>query len=145
MLTTLVAVLALTGGGTVVSAAPNAHMGRAILVTATGRTLYMFGQDLRTVSTCTDDAQYHCSKHWPPLLTTGAPVAKGGVKQALLGTLKRSDGTLQVTYKGHALYTWKGGYGTAGDKKPGDVKGQLFISQWFVLSPSGAVIRTSPH
>ena len=62
-------------------------------------------------------------EHWIPLLTTDAPVAKGAAKQSLLGTTRREDGTMQVTYKHRAIYTWTGGYGIKGDKKPGDVTG----------------------
>jgi predicted lipoprotein with Yx(FWY)xxD motif len=51
-----------------------------------------------------------------------------------LGTTKRSDGTLQVTYAGHPLYTY------TADTKPGDAKGNDFSSfgaQWYALQPSG--------
>ena len=45
----------------------------------------------------------------PPLMTKAKPVAGPGVKQALLGTTKRPNGKLQVTYNGHPLYRYVGG------------------------------------
>lgn len=121
----------------VVKTAYNARLKTTILVNAAGLTLYEFESDYQGQSGCTNDSTYHCSKHWLPLLTTGAPRAAGGAKQRLLGTVKRPDGGIQVTYKHHPVYTWKGGYGTAGDTKPGDVKGQGFGQLWYVLTPTG--------
>src|SRR6266550_1774290 len=74
-----------------------------ILADARGRTLYLFEKDKRGLSLCTGS----CESYWPPVLTKGAPLASGGVKTPLLGTVKRSDGGLQVTYAGHPLYTLK--------------------------------------
>ena len=71
---------------------------------------------------------------WPPLTTGGAPQAKSGAEAPQLGTTKRSDGTVQVTYAGHPLYTY------VADTKPGDVKGNDFSSfgaQWYALKPNG--------
>ena len=87
---------------------------------------------------------YHGSKAGPrPLLTKGAPRAGQGAKAALLGTVKRTGGGLQVTYKGHPLYTDAGApsFGLVADKKPGDVNGQRFLEIWWVLSPAGTPIR----
>jgi predicted lipoprotein with Yx(FWY)xxD motif len=89
-----------------------------------------------------NDPTYHCSKLWPPLLTSGSPVAGKGVKASLLGTVRRSDnGKLQVRYAGHPLYRYAGGVSGPPDTKPGDVDGQGAVSIWFVLSPSGEVIK----
>jgi hypothetical protein len=51
-----------------------------------------------------------------------------------MGTIKRSDGTSQVTYHGHPLYRF------AKDTKPGDVNGEgvtAFGGSWFAVSPAG--------
>src|ERR1700730_9983522 len=72
----------------------------SVLVDARGRTLYMRAIDTSHKSTCYGA----CASAWPPFLTSGKPLAGSGVKQALLGTAKRTDGTLQVTYANHPLY-----------------------------------------
>jgi predicted lipoprotein with Yx(FWY)xxD motif len=77
-----------------------------------GRTLYLFEADKHRTSACTGA----CAKAWPPDTVTGAPDAGSGVSQALLGTIKRPDGTLQVTYNGHPLYYF------IGDKAAGTAK-----------------------
>ena len=65
-----------------------------------GKVAYVFGADHGSTSRCYGV----CAKAWPPLLTTGAPLAGSGVEAKLLGSTRRSDGSLQVTYGGHPLY-----------------------------------------
>lgn len=104
-----------------------------VLVGPNGHTLYMFGADHTKVSTCYSA----CALSWPPLLTVGAPVAGTGVKASLLGTTKRKNGKLQVTYAGHPLYFF------SFDKTAGSTKGeglQAFGASWWALSSSGAKI-----
>ena len=64
------------------------------------------------------------------------------MKASLLGTAKRDDGRLQVTYHGYPLYRDAGAklFAVVGDKRPGDVNGQGFGGLWYVLSPSGRPI-----
>ena len=72
-----------------------------------------------------------------PLRVHGKPVAGAGIKSALLGTAKRKNGKLQVTYKGHLLYLF------AEDQKPGQTTGEglnNFGAKWYALTPKGAVI-----
>ncbi len=100
------------------------------LVDGSGRTLYLFVQDKSADSTCYGD----CAKYWPPLLTSGTPHAATGVNPALLGTTKRNDGTLEVTYGGHPLYY------VVTDHNPGDVTGQAvnnFGAPWYAVGPDG--------
>jgi predicted lipoprotein with Yx(FWY)xxD motif len=104
-----------------------------VLVNSQGRTLYMLSADSRTTSACTGQ----CATFWPPLTMTGSPTAGSGANASLLGTIKRTDGSSQVTYNGHPLYTF------AQDAKAGDTNGQgvvAFGGTWRVLSPSGAQI-----
>jgi predicted lipoprotein with Yx(FWY)xxD motif len=145
-----VGVLFATGAGSarvsapaVVKAALNKTIGKQILVDRRGRTLYLFGADTGGISACTNDSTYHCSRVWPPLRTIGAPVAGKGVNAKLLGTIKRSDGTVQVTYNHHPLYTLVGSrsLGFTPDRKPGDVNGQGAVDLWWVVSPTGRAIK----
>jgi predicted lipoprotein with Yx(FWY)xxD motif len=129
------------GGG----AAPSSPSGAAtisvgssslgqILVDANGKTLYLFEADSGTQSTCSGA----CAQAWPPLTTGGAPKAAASASPSLLGTTTRSDGTTQVTYSGHPLYTF------ISDTKPGDTNGEgstAFGAGWDVLAPTGAKIE----
>lgn len=104
-----------------------------VLVGPNGHTLYMFGADRTKVSTCYGA----CASSWPPLLTVGAPLAGTGVKKTLLGTTKRKNGKLQITYAGHPLYFF------SLDQTAGSTKGeglQAFGASWWALSPSGTKI-----
>ena len=104
-----------------------------ILVTRQGRSVYLFEKDHRKASTCYGA----CAGEWPPVTTSGAPIAAKGVVDAMLGTRKRKNGTLQVTYNGHPLYTY------AGDAKAGQTNGEgsnAFGGAWYVLSPAGKKI-----
>jgi predicted lipoprotein with Yx(FWY)xxD motif len=71
--------------------------------TASGtRTLYLLTADTPMSSACT--AAGGCDALWPPLLTNHRAVAATGVSKHLFGTIRRSDGTRQVTYAGHPVY-----------------------------------------
>ena len=101
-----------------------------ILVNSQGRTLYLFKKDSGRKSACTGA----CAKAWPPLRASGKPTAGRGVSASKLGTIKRSDGKPQVTYKGHPVYTF------VKDTKAGQTNGEgltAFGASWFVLSPAG--------
>jgi predicted lipoprotein with Yx(FWY)xxD motif len=105
-----------------------------ILVDSRGITLYDFVKDKGKTSVCYDA----CAALWPPLITHGKPVAGRGVKRSLLGTTKRKDGTLEVTYGGHPLYYF------VTDRKPGQTTGQgvnQFGGPWWVLSAKGKEIH----
>jgi predicted lipoprotein with Yx(FWY)xxD motif len=104
----------------------NATLG-SFLVDSKGMTLYLYTKDSPNTSNC----YTVCATAWPPLLTSGAPVAGTGVNAAMLGTTKRTDGTMEVTYNGWPLYYW------VNDKKPGDTTGENVQNVWFVITPAG--------
>lgn len=131
--------------GTVVKAAVNKTLKKTILVNTKGLTLYFWTEDTPTHSACINDPTYHCSKAWPPLLTTGDPRSGPGVKASLLGSFTRDDGGTQVTYAGHPLYTFHGYSGIPPDRKPGQLHGQGYIGLWWVLTPAGKKITKVPH
>ena len=115
--------------GALVKVAENMKFG-AFLVDADGMTLYIFLNDEPDKSNCYDA----CAQNWPPLLSDGAPVAGEGVDGALLGTTERSDGGVQVTYKGWPLYYF------AADAVAGDTNGQGIKDAWYVVGPDGEAI-----
>jgi predicted lipoprotein with Yx(FWY)xxD motif len=116
-------------GAGVVSAAQVGDLG-TVLVTSEGMTLYDFHKDKGGKSACYDA----CAGAWPPLLTEGDPQAQGPAERSMLGTTKRKDGTVQVTYNGWPLYTY------VGDQKPGEANGNdidQFGAEWYALQPNG--------
>jgi predicted lipoprotein with Yx(FWY)xxD motif len=105
----------------------------SFLVDSSGRALYLWEADKSDKSTCSGA----CASAWPPLTTSGKPAAGSGVKAALLGTTKRDDGSLEVTYKGHPLYYF------AGDQSAGQTNGQGsdgFGAKWYLVKSSGSAI-----
>src|ERR1700751_6029363 len=118
--------------GTTVKVA-RSRLGR-ILVDSRGITLYDFVADQHGRSSCYGA----CATYWPHLLTKGKPRAGPGVRASLLGTTKRKDGKLEVTYNHHPLYYF------VGDRKPGQATGQglnQFGAPWWALSPAGREIH----
>lgn len=116
-------------GAAIVSVASVPKLGR-IVVDSKGFTLYDFHKDEGTTSACYEA----CAGLWPPLTTSGAPKVAGGAIASKLGTTRRKDGSVQVTYAGHPLYTY------AADSKPGEAKGNDFSSygaEWYALQPNG--------
>jgi predicted lipoprotein with Yx(FWY)xxD motif len=98
-----------------------------IVVDSKGRTLYAFAKDKNGRSACSGA----CATFWP--------LAGHGVKASLLGTTKRGDGKLQVTYNRHPLYSFKL------DTKAGQTDGEGlndFGGVWDVLSPAGKKIES---
>jgi len=136
MFASIAAALALAGGATSGGArinVANSPLGR-ILVDSKGITLYDFPPDKGTTSVCYGA----CAALWPPVITKGKPVAGPGVRTSLLGTTKRKDGKLEVTYNGHPLYYF------VSDRKPGQTTGQglnQFGGPWWVLSAAGREIH----
>ena len=117
--------------GTVVNLGQNSELG-SILVDDKGMTLYLYTKDTPGTSDCYGK----CATAWPPLLTTGSPVAGEGVDASKLDTTTRTDGTVQVTYKSWPLYYYEK------DKAPGDVVGQDVGGVWYVLSAAGDKVES---
>lgn len=118
-----------SAGDGIVSAAKVGDLG-TVLVDSQGLTLYDFHKDKGSTSSCYGA----CAAAWPPLLTEGNPQAQGPADRSMLGTTKRRDGTVQVTYNGWPLYTY------AGDQAPGEANGNdidQFGAEWYALQPNG--------
>jgi predicted lipoprotein with Yx(FWY)xxD motif len=116
-------------GAAVLTVASAGDLG-PVLVDAKGFTVYDFHKDKGTTSSCYGG----CVAVWPPVLTEGPPTAGEGANAGKLGTTKRKDGTVQVTYAGHPLYIY------TADTKPGEAKGNdvdSFGAEWYALKGSG--------
>jgi predicted lipoprotein with Yx(FWY)xxD motif len=101
------------------------------LVDAQGQSLYLFEKDEAGESYCTGA----CAAVWPPLETSTAPSAGAGIQSGALGTVKRSDGDMQVTYHGHPLYYYAADASTPGKTKGEDV--EQFGSSWYLVNARG--------
>jgi predicted lipoprotein with Yx(FWY)xxD motif len=105
-----------------------------VLVDRRGHTLYLFANDTRGKSTCSGA----CAAFWPPLITAGKALAGPGVQSTRLGTTRRADGRLQVTYNHHPLYLF------AKDVHKGETKGEgldAFGAEWYAVSAAGAKVE----
>jgi predicted lipoprotein with Yx(FWY)xxD motif len=98
----------------VAKVATDAKLGKILVDSKFGMTVYTWAKDTDENSQCYDQ----CATFWPPLLTTASTVAAEGVTTGKFGTSTRKDGTLQVTFNSHPLYFY------AQDKAAGDTKGQ---------------------
>jgi predicted lipoprotein with Yx(FWY)xxD motif len=105
-----------------------------ILFDGRGFVLYVFTRDSRTHSLCTGA----CAKAWPPYLARGRLEASAGAVAKLLGTIRRADGTTQITYAGRPLYYY------VGDRMPGQILCQdvsEYGGRWLVVRPTGKPVR----
>lgn len=100
-----------------------------VIADGKGEALYLFDKETSKKPRCYGA----CAAVWPPVLTKGKPVAGSGAKQSLLGTTKRANGKLQVTYAGRPLYYYV-------DDSPGTIlchDVEEFGGLWLVVKPSG--------
>jgi predicted lipoprotein with Yx(FWY)xxD motif len=112
----------------------NLHKTKAgkLLVTSNGFTLYEFAKDTKNTDNCF--AHVNCRTVWPPLTTSGKPVAGKGVKGSMLGTITLPNHRQQVTYGGWPLYKY------IGDGKPGAVSGVGIFQaggRWYGVTAAG--------
>lgn len=103
------------------------------LVDSKGMSLYLFVKDTDGTSQCMGD----CAQNWIAVLSEGDPMAGDGVDAALLGTTARDDGSMQVTYNNHPLYTF------VEDMAPGDTNGQEKGDAWYLVTPAGEELEAS--
>ena len=135
----VLAVLVLTATALAATGAPSQVKTRktsigTILVDAKGKTLYLFEKDKGSKSACYGA----CAANWPAYVTTGKPKAGAGAKASMLGTIKRTDGKLQVTYNKHPLYWFKF------DKAAGSTKGEdveAFGGSWYAVTAKGTALQ----
>ncbi|HET7855326.1 MAG TPA: hypothetical protein VFL41_02605 [Gaiellaceae bacterium] len=134
------AILSLAMAGSAMATGPQASVivkgssfGR-ILFDGRGFVLYGFTRDARGTSRCTGA----CARAWPPYIVKSRPPPGKGVVGARLGTIRRADGRLQVTYFDRPLYYY------VGDKKPGQILCQNvdeFGGFWRVVRPTGRLVK----
>lgn len=94
-----------------------------------GMTLYRFDKD--TAKPSKSNCEGDCVATWPPVITSSPNVQVDGIDPALVGTVARADGSLQVTLGGWPVYHF------AKDTKPCDTNGQGVGGVWFALTTQG--------
>jgi predicted lipoprotein with Yx(FWY)xxD motif len=105
-----------------------------ILTDGNGLTLYYSTRDVpgNGTSWCYDA----CTANWPPFSVS--PVSpEPPLLPADFGQITRTDGTMQVTYKGYPLYYFHT------DTKPGDTNGYGLLESWYVIGAGGIITTTS--
>jgi predicted lipoprotein with Yx(FWY)xxD motif len=115
--------------GPALTASPTDALG-TVVVDGTGFTLYRFDKDKPkpSKSTCVGK----CADTWPPVLADSVDAVKlDGVDRAAVGSVKRADGTLQLTIGGWPVYRY------SGDKQAGDTAGEGIGKTWFAVTPAG--------
>jgi predicted lipoprotein with Yx(FWY)xxD motif len=112
----------------------------AYLTDVSGRSLYIFMADRKTHgSTC----HHRCIAMWPPYVIGGKALVGNKLDASKVGTIKRKDGRLQVTYNGWPLYFF-----AKDNHRPGDTKGEGmtgFGGKWYLISPKGEKIEAGKH
>ena len=107
-----------------------------ILVNASGFTLYRFTHDPRNKDTCM--TVENCKEIWPPLLTSGRPIAGSGVKSSLLSSIRLPNGRRQVTYAGHPLYM----YAPASERGETSYVGfSSYGGTWYAVNAAGKYVK----
>jgi predicted lipoprotein with Yx(FWY)xxD motif len=118
----------------VVRTADNPTLHEKVLVNRKGSTLYSLSVEQRGKFICTDKA---CLSVWAPLVVAKGTTPTGAPN---LGTVRRPDGRIQVSYRGRPLYTF------SGDRKAGDVRGNGFkdVGVWRPASPGSGASAAAP-
>jgi len=121
--------------GTILSANSTAKLG-TVVVDGQGYTLYRFDKD--SAKPPTSNCAGECAQQWPPVLATpGTPLTVEGVEQEAVGTINRSDGTIQLTLGGWPVYRF------SGDPQPGATSGQgNGGGEWAAVTPEGQKAAT---
>lgn len=109
-------------------------LGAAVLTRANGHTLYSLSVETHGRFVCTGG----CLGTWKPLVVSGGVKPKGPVK---LGTIRRPDGRIQVTFKGRPLYSFNG------DAKAGEANGEGFkdVGTWHAAKVARANTPPAPE
>jgi predicted lipoprotein with Yx(FWY)xxD motif len=106
-----------------------------ILTTSSGFTLYEFTRDRTNEDSCVK--VHGCAQAWPALQTSGEPTAGSGLKASLLSSIRISGGARQVTYDGHALYT----YSADSRGSTAYVGVSAFGGSWYAVSAAGHAVK----
>jgi predicted lipoprotein with Yx(FWY)xxD motif len=105
-----------------------------ILFDGRDRVLYGFTRDKRGGKSSCYGA---CARAWPVYFSRGRVSALSGVRQSLIGRVRRRDGRYQVTYNGWPLYF----YAHEGPREVRCQNVDEFGGLWLVVRPNGRLVR----
>jgi predicted lipoprotein with Yx(FWY)xxD motif len=127
------AAVAATRSAVTVKTAKNSTLNTSIVVNKSGWTLYHLTTEKGKKFVCTGG----CATIWPPLTVPKGtkPVAGPGITKSKLGTVKRPDGRIQVTYAGMTLYRY------SADSQAGQTNGEGIQNIWYAISPNGTLVK----
>src|SRR5262245_3716191 len=123
------------GGAASIATATVPGVGK-VLVNGDGQTIYLFEADTGATSACSGA----CASLWPPVTTSGNATATMGATSSMLGTTTRDDGSTQVTYNGHPIYTY------TGDTASGQANGEglnTYGGLWYAVTTAGTAAQGS--
>ena len=122
------------GSKRVAKEAQNPTLGKTVLTSTTGRTLYSLSVEKNGKFICTSS----CLSAWHPLTVPAGVKPTGPVK---LGTIERPEGGTQVTYKGRPLYRF------GGDTKAGQANGEGIkdVGTWHAATPAQPKAEPAPQ
>jgi predicted lipoprotein with Yx(FWY)xxD motif len=100
-----------------------------MLFDQSGQAIYLFTKETSHRPRCYGE----CAEAWPPVVSLGSARATGEVRAGLLGTVRRDDGSIQVTYAGHPLYY----YAHEGKNQVLCHNVVEFGGTWLVVTPNG--------
>jgi predicted lipoprotein with Yx(FWY)xxD motif len=100
-----------------------------VLTAPDGKTLYRFDADTTNPSVSNCNGQ--CATLWPPLIADPSTADIQGADKSLLGTVKRQDGTEQVTFAGNPVYEF------VKDTAAGQGNGQGVQKTWWAITATG--------
>ncbi|UVJ39133.1 hypothetical protein [Arthrobacter sp. CJ23] len=103
-----------------------------IVVDGKGMSVYFFTKDVKDSGTSACAGA--CVAMWPAVTTASATPSVDGVT-GTIGTITTADGKKQLTINGLPVYYF------ANDKAPGDILGQGFSGVWYLVSPTGEMIK----
>ena len=127
-----------SGGGSTASSSSTggaATTSSKVVTNSAGFTVYWFALDTPKKSNCNGT----CVAFWPPV-PASAHLTNMSSLTGTFGSITRSDGSKQLTYMGHPLYTFKQ------DTAPGQHNGNgknLSGGKWWAMTPSGAKLASS--
>lgn len=101
----------------------------SILTNSEGFTLYLFAPDAKGDANCLGG----CADIWPAFFVENLTL-DAGLEASDFGTITRSDGQTQTTYKGWPLYTF------VNDTEAGQINGDGAGGTWFVGKPDYSVM-----